>query len=809
MERVPLQIRLAALVGLALAGVLVFAITAVPSRWETRAETRALRSLAELAVKTDAFIHETQKERGATGTFVGSGGKTFGPEVVAQRKLTEERRAELQGFLAHFKPAPYGPEFVESFNAGMAAIEKIDAHRIAVDQLKVDKPTAIGFYTNLNVTLLSVIEHISTLSSDAAMSRELSAYVNFSQAKERAGQERATMTTVFATDKFEGNFFNQFSEAAAAQRTYFNVFKAVAAPDHYAFDEQTVADKPVQEVEVMRAAALKLGPAAPKLGIDSKYWFEQATARINLMKEVEDRLAHDLTAHAAALESGATAALWWISVAVAGAFVFAIGFGLLVMRSISRPLARLADAAAGIAEGDIQRQAHYASDDAIGRLSASFTRMVDYLHSMTATVVRVADGDLAAEPEVRSEADVFGQAMARMVHQLRKTLGEVRRSSDRLGPAIEMFTSGTSQVDQASKEIAGSVQQIAQGAASQTEQMAAAREQMNQLTGLAQTVVEASQHQTASVQQATVAAQETQQALAEVTGSAQKAAERGAESITAAEDGMRSVAETAAEMEAISAAVVSTSARIEELSASGKEIGAITQTIGEIAAQTNLLALNAAIEAARAGDMGRGFAVVADEVRRLAERASTAAKDIASLIENVQVGVDRSVAAMSNAVNDVESGTSKAREAGDALNRIVEVSRELSTEVQTIEGTSSTAGRAATRLSEIVIEVGDLAKQSEELTTRINVRSRDVLDSVDSASAVAEESAAASEEVSAASEEVSAQMSELSSQTLTLAEAARELEQVLRWIGGQQESSAEGDADEDDGRQSSQLRRVA
>jgi aerotaxis receptor len=80
--------------------------------------------------------------------------------------------------------------------------------------------------------------------------------------------------------------------------------------------------------------------------------------------------------------------------------------------------------------------------------------------------------------------------------------------------------------------------------------------------------------------------------------------------------------------------------RMGEIRTSSHRIGEIIGVIDGISFQTNILALNAAVEAARAGEAGRGFAVVAAEVRALAQRTSSAAREIKVLIEDASTKIE-------------------------------------------------------------------------------------------------------------------------------------------------------------------------
>jgi len=131
-------------------------------------------------------------------------------------------------------------------------------------------------------------------------------------------------------------------------------------------------------------------------------------------------------------------------------------------------------------------------------------------------------------------------------------------------------------------------------------------------------------------------------------------------------------------------AVLSMVASIREISTSSASISEITGLIEGIAFQTNILALNASVEAARAGQHGRGFAVVAAEVRSLADRASSAAKEIKDLIESSVILVQDSSRRAADATAVMEKVKQEIRRVSDLVNEISAASGEQSQGIEQV-----------------------------------------------------------------------------------------------------------------------------
>ena len=513
-----------------------------------------------------------------------------------------------------------------------------------------------------------------------------------------------------------------------------------------------------------------------------------------------------------------------------------------ISQRLTAPLVTMMGTLNNIAQGDLNRnqgagakEAVVRRRDEIGVLGRALATAERYLQELADTTGRVARGDLTVALTVRGERDELGLAFAAMLTSLRQIIGQVAQDAQALAQTSAELASAATQAGDATGQISTTMQQVAHGAGQQTESItrtAASVEQMKraidgvakgaqeqagavattsavmgQLAGAVAGIREGAQAQAGQMTQAARAQSGLDTSLTTVLAATQTMAQAAADSAQAAGEGQRLAAQSVEGMGRVRTATGQLAARVKELGKRSGQIGAVVETIDDIAAQTNLLALNAAIEAARAGQHGKGFAVVADEVRKLAERSAAATKEIGEMIRLVQAGTTEVAEAMQSAGGDVSAAVQMSEAAQTAFETITAKTRGLVAQEQAIaaamaqmRGASQELGGAVRAAAEVsarnqaaademstlnermvanLDNVSAVVEENTAATEQMAAGAAEVSQSIEGVASVSEENSAAVEEVSASAEQMSAQVQQITASAQTLDTMAQSLRQAV------------------------------
>lgn len=347
------------------------------------------------------------------------------------------------------------------------------------------------------------------------------------------------------------------------------------------------------------------------------------------------------------------------------------------------------------------------------------------LNELQKKAKKIDEGDLTESIEITSKDEIgqLAHTFSNMQNSLRNLLIKLGENSTQLASSSEELSASAEQTSQAVDQVSSAVIEVASSAESQT----------NNIDRNVEVLAEISKG-SSLIASNTIAVTELTKATT-----------------SKAEEGEVSVSNTVNQMNSISQSVNKSNEMINSLSKRSKEISIILEVIKGISEQTNLLALNASIEAARAGEAGKGFAVVAEEVKKLAVQSQESAKQITTLINDIQLDTENTVNIMMKVTDDVKVGLSVSEEAIQKFKDILSSVRDISPQVESI---SSTAQQMSASLQEVeasTIEIADSAKSN----------------------------AATAEEVAATTEEQLASMEEISSSARSLSVMAEELQTLI------------------------------
>jgi len=419
------------------------------------------------------------------------------------------------------------------------------------------------------------------------------------------------------------------------------------------------------------------------------------------------------------------------------------------------------------------------TDDEVGRLAGNFCDMIEHLQKTATSADQVAKGDLTVQVVPLSEEDQLGNAFGGMVVSLRNLVGRVAHTIDDVNGIADQFYVAADQTSQAAAQVAATIHQVAIGTGHQAERVSKASDTVTQVSRAIDGVARGAQEQADAVGRSSRIAAQISEVIEQVATNARAGAQGSTEASDAARSGAETIGETITGMESIKTKVGQLAQRVREMGQRSDQIGAIVETIDDIASQTNLLALNAAIEAARAGEHGKGFAVVADEVRKLAEKSAEATQKISGLISGIQQTVSEAVTAMDEGMVEVENGVVRANEAGQALGNILSASEQVNYQVAEIAAAAHQMTSSAGGMVSAMDTVSAVVEENTAATQQMAASSGEVIEAIEGIFTISEENSAAIQEVSAATQELNAQTEEVTASAHTLSEMAQRLQLMV------------------------------
>lgn len=384
--------------------------------------------------------------------------------------------------------------------------------------------------------------------------------------------------------------------------------------------------------------------------IQAKFDAEFATLSPNFEKL---RIASDLelerVANAASQSNDRLTMLIWVSISIIALTILV--FGLVISRSISKPLSKMVMLMERSANGEIGLDIPATKQkDEVGDLA----RALEVFDENNAVVDRLKQQEQANREQAATDrSSELNEIAGSLETQVQSVVSNVSTQSNnmssestRLDGVIETLVVHTNSANENAANISSQINMIASASEELSCSIAEVAEQVEKSSGISRNAVSQSQK---------------------------------------------------------------TNDTVKTLASSAQAIGDVVKLISDIAEQTNLLALNATIEAARAGDAGKGFAVVASEVKHLASQTASATVEISNQIKTIQSVTNSTV----DAIGEISDTVRDMGEITDQIQMAVEqqsaATAEISRNVQKAAQSTNEFTSILQSVSDQTNSVGDIS----------------------------------------------------------------------------------------------------
>lgn len=260
-------------------------------------DLQQLQRNSELVIRVSRLIHELQRERGISNTFLTSRGQKFVNERTAEIEATITAEADFRHILKKMDLAGDYCGTSRLLNSLAFSLHRLDELSALRDQISAQTLTAqdnTWRFNRLIAGLLNVVFEAADLAGDPDITRALVALFNFIQGKEYAGQERAWGAIGFTGGEFNTELQDRIHNLQDAQNRCFDIFTRFASALCAEQWRQLESSDAASELGRLRnmIERFRRGDSLPTAF--GEIWYGVTTNRIDDMQVVEKLLANSL-----------------------------------------------------------------------------------------------------------------------------------------------------------------------------------------------------------------------------------------------------------------------------------------------------------------------------------------------------------------------------------------------------------------------------------------------------------------------------------------------------------------------------------
>ena len=388
-EKLSLKSRLLLIATVPITVILILSISRAWEKYSDYQSRVQAETLVGLVVDLGETAHELQKERGMSSGFLNSKGSKFAENLMAQRKTSDAAITRLTDSIRRIDRTTVGARYIKLLDAANEPFSELVKKREQISRLSLEPGESFRFYSETISQLLEIALRTGNQMPSSKLSRLSNAKQALLFLKERNGQERSLVTGGFSAGRLTSAQFSTFQSLINDQATYLRLAIGYATPDQEKLLRAKLAEPVVKEVGTIEQMVSDKGANA-ELAYSSEEWFDKITAKIDLLRTVEESYTKDIQQEISAnLDADRDA-----FVSYASLLLVAVGLTLWICFAIVRNLLKTlggepeyaAKVAQRIAKGDLSTAINLQPNDTASLL-ASMKSMQDGLREMVEQIV--------------------------------------------------------------------------------------------------------------------------------------------------------------------------------------------------------------------------------------------------------------------------------------------------------------------------------------------------------------------------------------------------------------------------------------